>query len=151
MRGAGWSLGVVGCVGIACLGLAGCAARVPGAVDRGGLVERAETEEAGLLRRVKVYDDPRLLEYLAGIADRLGGQRIDAGAGPARVRITVIQDPTLGAFALPRGRLFLHTGLLSRVETEGQLAAVLAWEMARDAWKPPERSGKASGVRAALG
>ena len=38
-------------------------------------------------------------------------------------------DQTINAFALPGGQLFITTGLLNQMETEGQLAAVLAHEV----------------------
>jgi predicted Zn-dependent protease len=42
----------------------------------------------------------------------------------------VISDPSLNAFALPDGSIFVHTGLLARVENEAQLAAILGHEVA---------------------
>lgn len=99
----------------------------PEAEDRAVMAE-AEREEAALLRRAKTYDDPVLAEYLAGIADRLLPPAArPAGAPPFTV--TVLRDPTLAAFALPDGRVFVHTGLLSRLASEGELATILAREM----------------------
>jgi len=45
-------------------------------------------------------------------------------------RVELIRDPTLGAFALPSGRVFVHTGTVAAVESEAQLALVLARELA---------------------
>ena len=87
---------------------------------------------AGLLKRVRVYEDPQLGEYLAKVSERVA-----AGA-----KVTVIQDPTLGAFALPGGRVFVHTGLLSSVESETQLAMILARESAHDVTKLEGRPSK---------
>jgi len=87
------------------------------------LLQRAERETAALLKRVRVYDEPGLVEYLGAVAGRVGG---------VGVRVTVIADPTLGAFAMPGGRVFVHTGLLSAVESEAQLAMILARESAHD-------------------
>ena len=93
-------------------------------VSAGSLVERAEREVAALLKRVRVYDEPRLVEYLGAVAGRVGGV--------GGVRVTVIADPTLGAFAMPGGRVFVHTGWLSAIESEAQLAMILARESAHD-------------------
>ncbi|HYE92868.1 MAG TPA: tetratricopeptide repeat protein, partial [Terriglobales bacterium] len=41
----------------------------------------------------------------------------------------VLRDPTINAFALPDGRVYVHTGLLSRLANEAQLATVLAREL----------------------
>lgn len=92
----------------------GCASRsVP---TTGG----AEKEEEHLLTRVRVHDDPVLGEYLARIGDRLT---------PAGFKFLVLRDPTLNAFAMPSGTIYIHTGLLARVENEAQLSTVLAHEM----------------------
>jgi tetratricopeptide (TPR) repeat protein len=46
-----------------------------------------------------------------------------------RYRVRVILDPTLNAFAYPHGSLYVHTGILARMENEDQLATVLGHEM----------------------
>jgi predicted Zn-dependent protease len=118
---------------------AGCASRgvppigadgspfTPGDEER-ALWARAEQEAAALLRKVRLYDDALLEEYLSRIADRLAPDAVRAAGGPT-FTIGVIRDPTLNAFALPNGRLYLHTGLLSCLENEAQLATILAHEM----------------------
>ncbi|MBI3031119.1 MAG: M48 family metalloprotease [Candidatus Rokubacteria bacterium] len=117
--------------------LAGCASsRVPpiGAgrpfqieADERRIWAAAEKEEAKLEKSGKVYDDPLLEEYLGRIGDRLvGGEVREAGVG---LRFTVFRDPSLNAFAMPNGRVYLHTGLLARLENEAQLATVLGHEL----------------------
>ncbi len=97
-----------------------CTARVP-PIDAGRtpftpspeerrLWSEAEREEESLLTRVTIYEDPRLDEYLGRVAAKL-------------------TPPTLAAFAMPEGRVFLHTGLLSRLENEAQLATILGHEV----------------------
>lgn len=87
----------------------------------------AEKEEAKLERSGKVYDDPLLEEYLGRIGDRLVGSEVrEAGVG---LRFTVFRDPSLNAFAMPNGRVYVHTGLLARLENEAQLATVLGHEL----------------------
>lgn len=44
--------------------------------------------------------------------------------------LTVVEDPTVNAFALPAGYVFIHTGLLSFVRNDGELAGILAHEIA---------------------
>ena len=46
-----------------------------------------------------------------------------------RYRVRVIEDPTLNAFAYPHGSIYIHTGLLARMESEDELATVLGHEM----------------------
>ena len=42
---------------------------------------------------------------------------------------TLIEDPSVNAFALPGGPMFIHSGLLQNVDNEAQLAGVMAHEM----------------------
>jgi len=62
--------------------------------------------------------------------------------------VIVLSDPTLNAFAMPNGRIYVHTGLLAGLDNEAQLAMILGHEMthvvnrdavrlARDAASPP--------------
>jgi len=43
--------------------------------------------------------------------------------------IKVIKNPSVNAFALPNGKIYIHTGLLSLIENEAQLALLIAHEM----------------------
>jgi predicted Zn-dependent protease len=96
--------------------------------DERALWAKAEKEEETLLKKAKVYDDPMLEEYLARIGDRLTPDRVRAAGGPG-FKFGVIRDPTLNAFALPNGHIYVHTGLLSRLDNESQLAMIVGHEM----------------------
>ena len=50
-------------------------------------------------------------------------------AGAPAVRIVVLKDPTLNAFTMPNGKVYVHTGLLSRLQNESQLAMILGHEV----------------------
>ena len=91
-------------------------------------VSTADDEEKALLAGVETYDDPDLAAYLASIVDRLSSED-ERGARPSPIAIIVLRDPTLNAFAMPTGHIFVHTGLLVRVENEAQLATILAREL----------------------
>ena len=60
--------------------------------------------------------------------------RLAAALPPAerhyQFRAVLIDRPEVNAFALPGGRIFVFTGLLDRVQKPGELAGVLAHEMA---------------------
>ena len=114
-----------------------CTARVP-PIDAGRtpftpwpeerrLWSEAEREEESLLTRVTIYEDPRLDEYLGRVAAKLTPG--DVGPDGPVIKLVVLRDPTLAAFAMPEGRVFLHTGLLSRLENEAQLATILGHEV----------------------
>jgi predicted Zn-dependent protease len=75
-----------------------------------------------------VYTDEALNAYL----DQIGKSIIPPGAPPEHVqwRFRVLRDPTTNAFALPNGSIYLHSGILSSLENESQLAAVMGHEVA---------------------
>lgn len=49
---------------------------------------------------------------------------------PYRVKSAVIANPLINAFAIPGGFIYIFTGLIQDVETESQLAGVIAHELA---------------------
>src|SRR6266480_363582 len=96
--------------------------------DEVRLWAQAEKEEEALAKKAKIYDDPLLEEYLGKVGDRLLPDEVRAAGGPG-FRFGVMSDPTLNAFAMPNGRIYLHSGLLSRLDNEAQLAMILGHEM----------------------
>jgi predicted Zn-dependent protease len=64
---------------------------------------------------------------------RVGRRLVDAlpyQRNPYRFAFHLLEDPkTVNAFALPGGQIFITTGLLTRLRTEGELAGVLAHEI----------------------
>src|SRR3954469_974661 len=96
--------------------------------DEAALWEQSRAEEQKLLGDVKLYGDPGLEGYLNEVVGRLNPPAM--AANPAiRYRVRVIEDPTLNAFAYPHGSIYVHTGLLARMEDEDELATVLGHEM----------------------
>ena len=85
-----------------------------------------DAQEETLRGRVGVVDDPAVAALLTRVTSAL----LTAEDGPAPVELVVLRDPTLAAFALPSGRIYLHTGVLARLENEAQLATVLARALA---------------------
>lgn len=69
-----------------------------------------------------VEESPELDSYLAGIVRKLFPDV------PFGFRIRVMRDAGMNAFALPNGAIYIHTGLLARMENEAQLAALLGHE-----------------------
>jgi len=53
-----------------------------------------------------------------------------AGLSPNQVRILLIDDSTLNAFIIDTQHIFIHSGLLSKLETAAQVQAVIAHEAA---------------------
>lgn len=88
----------------------------------------AREEERKLLEEVELYEDPLLERYLEDLVAELTPAGMAANS-EVEYRVRVIEDPTLNAFAYPHGSLYVHTGLLARIENESQLATILGHEM----------------------
>ncbi len=97
-------------------------------VDELNLWAQAQREEEQLQKKSKLYDDPLLDEYLAKIGDKLTPDDVREAGGPG-FKFGVLRDPTLNAFAMPNGRVYIHTGLLARLDNEAQLAMIVGHEM----------------------
>ena len=96
--------------------------------DERRLWAEAEREEDKLQKAVGLSGDPLLEEYLARIGDRLTPGEVKRAGGPG-FEFRVVRDPTLSAFAMPNGKVYVHTGLLARIEDEAQLAMILGHEI----------------------
>ena len=73
-----------------------------------------------------IYADQELEDYLNKVVSRL---RAQASPVAPQIRVKVIKNADLNAFAYPNGMIYIHTGLLARMDNEAQLAAVLAHEL----------------------
>lgn len=73
-----------------------------------------------------IYQDPELESYLNQVAAILQPQPAPADLP---IRVKVIKNAYLNAFAYPNGVIYIHSGLLARMDNEAQLSAVLAHEM----------------------
>jgi len=91
------------------------------------LWQQAEAEQKTLNDSALIYRDSQLEAYLNSIVRRLQPQAL-----PSKLsfKIVVVQDPYFNAFAFPNGVIYIHTGMLARMDNEAQLAALLAHEMA---------------------
>ena len=98
------------------------------AKDEKRLWEEARAEERKFLGKAELYKDPLLENYLNTVAARLTPEGL-AAQDQLAIDVKVLRDPSLNAFAYPHGTLFVHTGLIARLENEDQIAGVLAHEM----------------------
>ncbi len=86
-------------------------------------------EAAAQVRKEKtVIKDPVLTAYVNRVGKRLAASR-EAQSSGFPFTFEVVADPTINAFALPGGSMFIHTGLLKAVDNEAQLAGVMGHEM----------------------
>jgi predicted Zn-dependent protease len=96
--------------------------------DEFDLWTRSREEEAKLRDNADLYQDPLLEDYLVQVAGHLNPESMAVNP-EIDYTVTVIENPTLNAFAFPHGAIYVHTGLLARMENEDQLATVLGHEM----------------------
>ncbi|MDY6988446.1 MAG: M48 family metalloprotease [Thermodesulfobacteriota bacterium] len=127
MRQILWSL----LIGVA---LAGCASKDLPPVsqdfsfeeDERRLWLRSEEEQEVLDNSGLICPDEGLRVYLNTIAEKLQPEGISEHI---EFNIKVIKNPYLNAFAFPNGIIYVHTGMLARMDNEAQLATLLAHEM----------------------
>lgn len=107
-------------------------ANLPLATDNSGiddekrLWQRSEDEQKVLTQSGLIYIDDQLDDYLNQVARKLQPPEI---LEHIPFRIMVIKSPYLNAFAFPNGVIYIHTGILARMDNEAQLAALLGHEM----------------------
>lgn len=77
--------------------------------------------------RVATSSDPLLYSYLEQLLVRLAQH---SQLKDRRLDLLIVNNETMNAFAVPGGIIGIHTGLLLYAESEGQLASVLAHELA---------------------
>jgi predicted Zn-dependent protease len=73
-------------------------------------------------------NDPRINAYVKCVAMAIAHEAQD-GTGVRDWEVVVFRDKTANAFALPGGKIGVHTGILPVAKTPGQLAAVLGHEV----------------------
>jgi predicted Zn-dependent protease len=82
--------------------------------------------DAEILSTVGVYDDYDLSEYVEDVGHRLAA----ASERPYLPwSFKVLDDPTVNAFALPGGYVYVTRGILAELGSEAELAAVLGHEI----------------------
>jgi tetratricopeptide (TPR) repeat protein len=90
----------------------------------GRLWHEARSYDATIERSGQIYEDPRATAYLQGVMDRLYPEF------KGKIHVHLYDSTQLNAFALPNGSIYFNIGLLARIGSEAQLAAVLGHEAA---------------------
>lgn len=111
-------------------------ARTPGAPLRPGFntfnkqqdIQLGQEAAQQVRQKSQVVQNSFLQDYVNRIGQRLANAP-EARQSEFPFTFTVINDPTVNAFALPGGPMFIHTGLLKSVDNEAQLAGVMGHEM----------------------
>jgi predicted Zn-dependent protease len=77
--------------------------------------------------RMPLIEDPEVKLYVQGIVDRLAAS---IPPQPFPFLAQVVLEPSMNAFAVPGGNVFVQTGLIAELDHESELAGVLGHELA---------------------
>src|SRR5215813_14022425 len=91
-------------------------------------IQLGQENAAQVRKQMKVIHDAFLTEYVTRVGNRLVGSR-EAKESGFPFTFEVVADPSINAFALPGGPMFINSGLLKAVDNEAQLAGVMGHEM----------------------
>ncbi len=109
--------------------LTGCASSSSTVTVGGKSVEMPKEvaeEHQKLIENIGIYDDPELDAYVRAVGERL---LRDAGITRPSFTFTLLDSPDINAFAMPGGFIYVNRGLLAYLDTEAELAGVLAHEI----------------------
>ena len=73
--------------------------------------------------------DEAQIRYVRCVADAITAE-LAPEQGPGQWEVTLFEDPSANAFALPGGKIGVHTGLLKVATNQDQLATVIGHEVA---------------------
>ena len=83
-------------------------------------------EHQKLVDNIGIYDDPELGAYVRAVGEQL---LRDSGITSPAFSFTLLDSPDINAFAMPGGLIYVNRGLLAYLDTEAELAGVLAHEI----------------------
>jgi len=95
--------------------------------DRQKILEWSNVEEHTLALSGLFYDDAVYQDYVSEIGQKL--IKHIPNAENMNFNFHTIRNPYLNAFAMATGAIYVHTGLVTRLENEAQLAGVIAHEI----------------------
>jgi len=95
--------------------------------DERRIWNRSGEEEARLNRSNLIYGDPTLTAYVNEVAQKLIPRNVEEKG--LSIEVKIIKNPLLNAFAYPNGVIYVHTGILAKMDNEAQLSTLLGHEM----------------------
>ena len=122
-------------IALACaLVISGCSTPPLGSGPNSALDEDEQRLWASVLEEERRLDhsgllspDPSVNEYLNSVIQKLSPP--PSRPGELSIQVKVLKNPLLNAFAFPNGNIYVHTGMLARIESEAQLATLLGHEL----------------------
>jgi len=91
-------------------------------------VQLGQESAAQVRKQMPIVKDPVLTDYVNRVGKNLVASQ-EAQESGFPFTFEVVADPSINAFALPGGPMFINTGLLRAVDNEAQLAGVMGHEM----------------------
>lgn len=91
-------------------------------------VQLGQESAAEVRKKMPIIHDPFLTAYVNKVGKRLAASQ-EAQESGFPFSFEVVADPSINAFALPGGPMFINTGLLKAVDNEAELAGVMGHEM----------------------
>ncbi|MCW7508752.1 M48 family metalloprotease [Leptospira levettii] len=89
-------------------------------------VKMGRSLAARLLKKYNLVRDLEFTRYLNSIASKLGSV---SSRKDLEFRVGIIDSQEVNAFSCPGGYLFITTGTLKKIQTEAELAGIIAHEM----------------------
>ena len=89
-------------------------------------IEIGAEEHEKILASLPMYQDPELLAYVNEVGNRIAAV---SHRPELNYQFFIIDSPDINAMALPGGYVYVNRGLLTFMNTEAELAAVLAHEV----------------------
>jgi predicted Zn-dependent protease len=91
-------------------------------------LQLGQESAAQVRKQMPLVRDPFLNDYVNRVGKRLASTP-EARESGFPFSFEVVADPSINAFALPGGPMFINTGLLKAVDNEAELAGVMGHEM----------------------
>ncbi|HEY9072714.1 MAG TPA: M48 family metalloprotease, partial [Desulfobaccales bacterium] len=77
-------------------------------------------------QEIPLIEDPFITSYINRLGQKLV---VQMGPQPFKYKFFIVKDPTMNAFAVPGGYIFLYSGMIMMAEHEGEVAGVIAHEI----------------------
>ncbi len=91
-----------------------------------GEISAGHEQAIKILEQYPIYKGQKVQSYVQRVGQKVAS---NSHRSSLKYQFTVIDTPDINAFALPGGFIYIHRGLLAYLNSEAELAAVLAHEI----------------------